>query len=1247
MQAKKLEKIEIRNLSPMLAMISAGKTSILKAILNIDFLEATAGIGTKFVNIIRYNPEVGKNPKFYHLIVKKENNEYNFYKDPSYNPITGGEKILKENMRLNEKYKKDKKIPYEELFFMIEIGHTNMITDQLYLKNYDLVDIPGVSEYRENDSDKGEAPSAGAIQNSEGKKFDSIEKVMLNYNPDKEKNYLTEIFKIIKKYINNGMIVFSVDNFQLTENYEIIGKFQKVINKPIENYLILLNKVDKSENIEKDLKILEGKIVAFFPGGSFNFTKNTVVPCSALQLENESKLENDFRYLLYYHFLNFLIVTKKQQSETPTGTTYGFSFIDFLKKINPIQKINKKKFDDLINPIIDDKNNLPNVSTELKSIIEGMIRLNKTDNTNMGFKPEDFEVAEIEKIKENIEDDDDNEEKEEGETDNFNINEQDEKSIILYYYALFKNKNKEVFPEKSEEYLKVVNYFTFKNEKKNEDKKKIEEVEKENLKHQEKQKTRINKIEDLEKRTQFFYNSVSSETTRKIDMKKLKHYINSSIIFLKMCQYFYIPFLGVSNAGKSTILNDLIGYLLLPAQKNECTKKGLLIKHWKHDYPVLRITHFKKAETSNNSQTYYYFEPELKKQPLAIGVEEIRRTLEASNYQFPKDHEDFFLELDVNIKFINDLDIDNDLKEKICFIDLPGHGTNNEFEEKGVYQELINSCNLFLFVVFNLKIKENDNQKMLDSLFKNMTNFRGITSKAFLKKCLFIVNSDSQQEISPRTEAQAKNDVLSVISHKEKNDLKDLNDINICFFNAKYYENYLSQIRYYQSGGYIVLKEYNEYRKKKDKFFKGLFDFNGGTFNKYLLGRLKDNIKKDIKQPFDENQVTPNPDIEQSVKDILEKYALKFKKKEIQLVVKYITFGCENIFYSNYYSESKYDEFGKKLYNCIKEAKGKEDKEINENLYNCFKILDDVFEVDPTTKFGKCKDAPIKKVVKPHMEKDLKDMKVTIEKYLASINKEFTDNDVTKILNEGSNKISTALTAQKSGIKNNLNSKSWSSIQTDFHDIFKKETRELKTNLLKVLKTSSDNIKKNYDECYNQLDKFYLKPCERKSITYETYIANKLGGNNKIEQTLEDLITDIIKESKTAADWEKNDFFGWLGAKVFSDNYLNKVIDEINKLFTPKINLFCDSIKKNCEDFKKTIIDDINSSKTRVENEMEKRKKKELIEINLVNAKNEEDKKKWEEEKRIYEENVKSWEEKCKKYRILRDDITNVRLANE
>ena len=65
------EKLEERKIVPIAAMISAGKSKILNVILNFNFLESKAGIATKFVNILRYNPSINT-PKFYHLKLKNE-----------------------------------------------------------------------------------------------------------------------------------------------------------------------------------------------------------------------------------------------------------------------------------------------------------------------------------------------------------------------------------------------------------------------------------------------------------------------------------------------------------------------------------------------------------------------------------------------------------------------------------------------------------------------------------------------------------------------------------------------------------------------------------------------------------------------------------------------------------------------------------------------------------------------------------------------------------------------------------------------------------------------------------------------------------------------------------------------------------------------------------------------------------------------------------------------------------------------
>ena len=898
-----------------------------------------------------------------------------------------------------------------------------------------------------------------------------------------------------------------------------------------------------------------------------------------IQLENETKMDKNFYYLLYFHFLNFLMKSSLDSTPTPTPTS-GESFIDFLKKVNTNKKIKKKLFEEKIKSIIE-SNDLLNVLKQIKKFINNIQDKHKAENLNLGIREDDFEEEEIKKIKENLEIEEEDGEQNEEETneEDFNINDQEGNAIILYFYSEFKNKKQ--IPPKSKDTLQIINYFTMNNMNKNLNEIKKEEEEKMKQKILNEQK-HDKKIDNISLRLMNFCNEYKAQGVKQQNLPKLKQYINSSIGILKTSKLLYIPMLGVSNAGKSTILNGIIGCGILPARKNECTKKGILIKHWDQDIPVIRKTKFIKQKMGD--ENIYFFESDIKE--MASGLPNIHRVLEGANGEFTDNQEDYFYEIDIKIKFVDDLKLDQSLKEKICFIDLPGFGTNNAFEENEVYTNLMKSCNIFLFVVFNLKIKETDNKKMLDNLYHQMKTYRGIPSEAFIKKCLFIINCDRDQDTTEKSIIQAKNDIISVVNGLNPSIFKD---INVCFFNAKYYENYIYKSRYYNDGYSLIEYEYNEYLLLQEKLFRGLLDkIKGGTFNKYLNDILKDNIKNDIPDKFNDKLVEPNLSIKESVEKIIKDYSLKFKEKELDLIVKYITFGKQNLCNSDLLKKSNIDVFTRDLLISIGNAKKKEEEEINSNLKKCLKILDDVFEVDPDTKYGKCRDAPIAKVVKPHVEEDLNNMKAEINNYLNLIKNEFSNNDIISILDTCSLNIANVLQDQKNKIVSNLKNKNWESIQKEFEEIFEKETKELKNKLISTLDKASSNIKKKYDNCYRILNRFYAKRCEGKIIEYKNYISNNLGGNNNIESTINQIINDIISGSKTAADWDKVDgFFSWLGGKIFDDNYLKKIIDYILSHATPEIKKFADNIKSHVEKYKKDINDEIESSKNRVVEEME------------------------------------------------------------
>ena len=420
--------MKIKNICPVIGMISSGKSSILNALFNINYLEAASEVTTKIVTIIRYNSSV-TNPKFFKLILKKgENDDYSFYKKND-SEIIGKENIRDKVKNLNNELRQ-KEPKYEDIFYMLEIGQVNFI-EQEFLKNNDLADVPGVSEsimYGESNKNNNAEAAPKPLNSGEEYRLTTEERTF-NANLEKEINYLTQIFKILKNKMNNGIFIFNVENFQLIENYEIIGKLKGVLNKPIENFLLLLNKMDKSENIEEDIKTLNEKLVEEFPNGGFNVTRNTIVQCSSFQLENELKMEKEFANLLYYHYINYIMSAKNYSD----FRDYFKNFIrNYIKKdIKEVENIDIEEFKENIESIRNDES--------IKNIIE-LIKRIKDHHDTTKFKllldEKDFNKDNIDNCLDDLVEED----------SKVNLAEQNSNIIIiLYYYYLYKNKKVKMY----------------------------------------------------------------------------------------------------------------------------------------------------------------------------------------------------------------------------------------------------------------------------------------------------------------------------------------------------------------------------------------------------------------------------------------------------------------------------------------------------------------------------------------------------------------------------------------------------------------------------------------------------------------------------------------------------------------------------------------------------------------------------------------------------------------------------------
>jgi len=1270
------EEIEIKNLCPMIAMISAGKTSLLKVLFDIDILESSPGIGTKFVTIIRYNPNLKDDPKFYQLkLTNIGGDNYTFAKIKS-TEIVGKENIKENIIKLNAKLKLND-VPFNELFYLLELGNINFIEDKYYLLNYDLVDIPGVSEYisqektpdgntptptPENDSPPTpiqtplsfEKPNNNNTDENLGaadiplfpfdelnkKKTDiivnskTVEEEMKTYNPDEEKSYLTEIFKIIKNKMNNGIFVFSVENYQHIENYRIIGKLQKIINKPIQNFLLILNKIDKSENIEYDINMLGNKILEYFPNADiFNFTKNTIATCSTFQLENEFKMEKNFKNLVYYHFLNFLMNSQKNLNTT-NQTTCDYNFVDYLKKIlnNVNSKIDKKNFYKDIENVINNRQALIDIKSIIKIITDN--HQNEISIFKLGIREDDFEGEEIK----NIEDEIKNEEgEEEDNEESFNISDQPGNMIILYYYNQFIEKKQ--IPPKSLDTIKIMKYFTMENMKNHE--KLEEDIEKEIESKLKEERIYNDQVDDISKKLKEFYDLYEKEVGNKNNLDSLKIYIHSSIGLLKTSKTLYIPLVGVSNAGKSTVLNSIIGTSLLPSHRNECTKKGILIRHWNKDFAIIRKTKFIK-ESMYTGKDVYSFKSEEK--IIAKGNEDIYKILEGINGKFTDKEEDFFYEINIRIKLIDKLKIDEKLKEKICFIDLPGFGTNNPFEEKDTYSHLIVSCNIFLFVVFNLKILEKDNQEMLKKLYTKMADLRNIPCPAFINKCLFIINCDQTQKITDDTEKYSKNDIIKVFNLKEMNIDKK---VNVCFFNAKFYESYNSKLKYYKSIPFLFEEEYKGFMKSQEQFWKGYLDkIKGKTYLKYLSEKLKENIRTDIITKFDEKKIN----IDSGISDLIEKiikdhseYKIEPKKngKDLTKINKYLAFASNNLKESILLKQSYIESFSENLVYNINIANNKEEEDIDENLNEIFRNLDFIFQNSTEKKYGALRDAPISKNDNFY-ENIFSQFKEKTKNISNSMNVSYNKYDITKLMTQYLRKIKESLIKEKNNLEEYLKKEKWKEIEDKFENVFKNYMNNLKKELLEYIEGLSKDLRENYNNFYNIL-KDLVDPGKPSDLLLTNFISKKLGRNNNIEKSIDDIIDDIIDKSRSCTYWKyRESFVEYFKNQIFNFNYLNKIIDSMIEHSCIQIEKASQTYDNLIKEFRIWIEHEISVKKEIVTEELERKKSEEEYRIK---AKNEEERKKWEEEKRIYEQKKKDWENICEKYFQLKSYIMQLRFG--
>ena len=184
---------------PTIGNVSVGKSYFLNSLFGIDFCQVKSDITTKFILFIRHIDKL-KKQKLYNLKPIKNEDTYDFIKD---NEIITGENNIKNKINeINKDFENDGK----PMFYMLEI-EIKSIKNKIFLNNVDFLDVPGLNE-------------SGS-------------------------DYINIYFPYIKDMIKYCLIIFSTENYNSIDALEVINKVKNNIYVPMENFLLILNKIDK------------------------------------------------------------------------------------------------------------------------------------------------------------------------------------------------------------------------------------------------------------------------------------------------------------------------------------------------------------------------------------------------------------------------------------------------------------------------------------------------------------------------------------------------------------------------------------------------------------------------------------------------------------------------------------------------------------------------------------------------------------------------------------------------------------------------------------------------------------------------------------------------------------------------------------------------------------------------------------------------------------------------------------------
>lgn len=557
-------------------------------------------------------------------------------------------------------------------------------------------------------------------------------------------SYIDNIFSVIL----NDDILFEIIVFDALSigQQNIIDIFQNLEKKKVlkkEGNIYILNKIDRCTKGTNMVEVFQNFFYKEFedekksPKIEINFSKNHFIPFNSILYQAETKYETDYFSMLLKELYIYLDSITNTSSE---------SFYDCLeKRLECIVKQNGIDVDifedELSNLKKDEKENIKKAVSNIKelSIVE------TTQATSFDL----------------------------------NLNNKEVKETLYKLYIIQKKKlnNNYAFSSSYYELEDAINsYYT-------------------NLSSP--PPATIGKSEDINKKKSL---ELLKELNNFINeqLKGQFNYLNRSlnvIIENLVERKIRLSFIGNISVGKSTVLNAIIGYDILPSKDDECTYRGVIIKH--KNIPKFQLYRARMKIICEGTGTEYYKFEEVGP-PYCEGISNIISHLNNKNKDINFNNEDTFIIIHGRLKIFDFIKLEDKFLKKLEFVDLPGHNRKeNKFinrigDDFSPYDKILRFTNSCIFLNQPNSIDDVDSVKRIqDEYSKNKEKLDKKLANRSLDTCIFLINKvdELSKENNEQEKKQIREKIFSILKEVEKNIPNNWN--NISFFSGKCFKDYI------------------------------------------------------------------------------------------------------------------------------------------------------------------------------------------------------------------------------------------------------------------------------------------------------------------------------------------------------------------------------------------------------------------------------------------------------------------------